>query len=393
MKKIIYISYNGILEPLGQSQVLNYLINLNNKYNFFLLSFEKSNDYNNYIKLKKFKKICNANSINWSFFRYKYNKIFIEPIIGIVKIIFFLIKKSIFKKIKIVHCRSYIPAFSAIIFKKFYKIKIIFDMRAFWPEEMVSSNIIKSNSIIYIILKYIEKIIIKNSDVIIVLTYASKEYLINNYKINKRIQVIPTCVDLNLFKISQSKLNKIKTFGIIGTITNNWFMLDKALILFREYEFKYSNVILKIITNDNHNLIKKKIISLNIDISKVTILKSEFSDMPKLMNDIDILILFFIGGLSKLASSPTRMGEALAMHIPCIVNKGLGDMSSIVNKYNCGISLDKLDNENIKKSLSKIYNINNNINYFKNARLAAESYFSLDLATEKYQDIYEDLLK
>ena len=45
-EKIIYITHDGILDPLGQSQILKYLSN--SKYNnqLFLLSFEKMKNFN-----------------------------------------------------------------------------------------------------------------------------------------------------------------------------------------------------------------------------------------------------------------------------------------------------------------------------------------------------------
>ena len=36
-KKILYLSYDGVLEPLGSSQVLNYVIGLAKSYNFIHL--------------------------------------------------------------------------------------------------------------------------------------------------------------------------------------------------------------------------------------------------------------------------------------------------------------------------------------------------------------------
>ena len=43
-KKILYLSYDGVLEPLGSSQVLNYVLGLAKNYNFILYSFEKPYD-------------------------------------------------------------------------------------------------------------------------------------------------------------------------------------------------------------------------------------------------------------------------------------------------------------------------------------------------------------
>ena len=42
---ILYISYDGMLEPLGQSQVLTYLERLSSGREIHLLSFEKAADW------------------------------------------------------------------------------------------------------------------------------------------------------------------------------------------------------------------------------------------------------------------------------------------------------------------------------------------------------------
>ena len=43
---ILYISYDGILEPLGQSQVLSYLERLSKDRDIYLISFEKAPNNN-----------------------------------------------------------------------------------------------------------------------------------------------------------------------------------------------------------------------------------------------------------------------------------------------------------------------------------------------------------
>ena len=44
---VLYISYDGMLEPLGQSQVLSYLRRLSVGRRIFLISFEKAEDWAN----------------------------------------------------------------------------------------------------------------------------------------------------------------------------------------------------------------------------------------------------------------------------------------------------------------------------------------------------------
>ena len=47
MSSILYISYDGIMEPLGYSQVWNYLKRTSEKRNIYLISFEKEIDLKN----------------------------------------------------------------------------------------------------------------------------------------------------------------------------------------------------------------------------------------------------------------------------------------------------------------------------------------------------------
>ena len=46
-KTVLYCTKNGMLEPLGYSQVLAYLRGLSKHYNIVLISFEKDDDWQN----------------------------------------------------------------------------------------------------------------------------------------------------------------------------------------------------------------------------------------------------------------------------------------------------------------------------------------------------------
>ena len=46
MRKILFLTYDGILEPLGYSQILSYLKELSKNYSITIVSVEKENDFN-----------------------------------------------------------------------------------------------------------------------------------------------------------------------------------------------------------------------------------------------------------------------------------------------------------------------------------------------------------
>jgi hypothetical protein len=63
-KNILYISYDGMTDQLGQSQVLPYLCGLGKLgYTFTLLSCEKAEKYHQ--NKTVIEKICAENNIDW----------------------------------------------------------------------------------------------------------------------------------------------------------------------------------------------------------------------------------------------------------------------------------------------------------------------------------------
>ncbi len=60
---ILYLSYDGMTDPLGQSQVLPYLKGLSKEgYHIHLLSYEKEDRYKEYSD--KIRQICNEANIS-----------------------------------------------------------------------------------------------------------------------------------------------------------------------------------------------------------------------------------------------------------------------------------------------------------------------------------------
>jgi hypothetical protein len=104
--EILYISYDGMTDNLGQSQVLAYLFRLSKLgYKFHLLSFEKKEKYLS--KKDEIGKLCKDHGISWYPMNYKKN----PPVLSSVIDLYFMQKKAenIVKNnnIKIVHARGH----------------------------------------------------------------------------------------------------------------------------------------------------------------------------------------------------------------------------------------------------------------------------------------------
>ncbi len=388
-KKITYLSYDGILEPLGNSQVLNYLILLSKEFDITLFTFEKQSDLQKIERINRIQDICIENNIIWKF------EYFID--FGVFRFanpfryIFYILKhKKDFSYI--FHARSFIPAFSAMLVSYINsKTKFIYDMRGYWVEEKVDVGKINKNSFPYKILTWLDKIIINKSSRVVTLSNISRNYIVDRYylPINK-VSTIYTCTDLTKFHLSSNRNMNTTCFGYVGT-TVGWYRFEETLDFMRIALDSVPNSIFKIVSRDNKNDLINRIIKKNIDINKVQIVSANFENIEDEFIDIDIAIFFINQSFSKTASMPTKFGEFLASGIPCIVNSQIGDMGDILKSYpECGFVIEKFNDLEYINIIDKIKTISLSELSLK-CRSVAEEYFSLDSGVKFYSEIYNNI--
>src|SRR4029077_18847676 len=109
LKKVLYISYDGMTDPLGQSQVLPYLQGLSGSgYKFTLLSFEKKNLFEKFGDLIRAK--CVAAGIEWVPLVFHTSPPVLSKIYDRYKLFSTAKRLHREKKFDLLHCRSYIAA-------------------------------------------------------------------------------------------------------------------------------------------------------------------------------------------------------------------------------------------------------------------------------------------
>tara|TARA_B100000900_G_scaffold402344_1_gene408084 strand:+ start:119 stop:1345 length:1227 start_codon:yes stop_codon:yes gene_type:complete len=398
---IIYLSYDGICDPLGQSQILPYLfgISKNSKYKITIISFEKTKNYklNRDLINKKIKEY----NIHW--IPLKYTKR--PPIISTVWDLYKLnnaLKKLMNKRIDLIHCRSYITSLLALKLKKSQNIPFIFDMRGFWADERVDGKLWNKNKFpfnkIYSFFKNKEKEFLEKAEYSISLTSNGKKE-INSWPLKNQspISVIPCCTDDNLFKKENIK-NVRKDIGFddddfiisyVGSI-GTWYMLDEMLDFFKEFLNKKPNAKFLFITKDEPNLIFEKALLKEIDTKTIKIQPSPREMMPSYIGACDYSIFFILPVFSKKASSPTKMGEIMNLGIPVICNAGVGDVDEIMNECMPELLIKEFTKNEYQRVIDLIVN-----DYKPNQKSIIETsnnHYSLEKGIQKYKEVYKSIL-
>lgn len=403
MKHVLYLSYDGMTDPLGQSQVLPYLEGLSKHgIHFTLVTFEKPERFEELRGIIQNR--CKAANIRWIPLAYTKRPPVFSTLKDIRKMGRLVLKLHKEKPFDLVHCRSYVTALIGISLKRKRKVPFLFDMRGFWADERVEGKIWDiSNPLYRFIYNYFkgkEKNFFNESDAIISLTENGKKEILswNLPKVESdKITVIPCCVDTNLFNpsnvnleiVSQSKVNYALenkfVVGYVGSI-GTWYLLPEMLILFKRIKLQHPNAIFVFLTQEDPKQLFAEAEIQGLSHEDFRAFPVQRNEMPAMIQLFDCSIFLIKPSFSKKASSPTKQGELMAMGIPIICNDEVGDTGEILRKYHGGMVLPNVE-------LDTLSNFEIDLSTFDKTKsiLGAKEYFGLENGVNLYFQIYNKL--
>lgn len=395
-KTVLYITRNGMLEPLGQSQVLSYVKGLSREVNVTTISFEKSADTADSKAFEQVRNDCENHDIRWLPQRFRYRPRILAPAWSMLIFFFLCLREVIRGNAQLIHARSYIPAAVALALYKLTGVPFIFDMRALWAEELIIAGRLKRGSILHKAIVWLERKCLKNAAAVVSLTHAAVGYLQRAYPEELKgqvIRVIPTCANLTRFVPAQSNADSPAIYSCVGTVLSGWFYLDWLAEFFRQVAVQDPKARFEVITRDSPEEVRLRL-GGNVDFQRrLSVFGLPPQEVHSAVQRHTVSAMFFSQGLSKLGSSPTRMGEILGCGLPVVANVGVGDVARIIEQYNVGVLVESGSSESMNAALQKLNELRQDPELRKRCRLAAEEVFSLESGTQAYLELYRDILK
>lgn len=368
MKGVLYISYDGLTDPLGQSQILPYVQGLCEKgYSFHILSFEKPDRFRE--GQRRIEKALDGFDIKWHPHVYHKNPPVLSTVMDMVKMRQEAHKICLRHRIAIVHCRSYLAGLIGMHLKRKLGVKFLFDIRGFWADERLDGGIWSlSHPLyrqIYFFFKRKEVEMMKHADHIISLTHSGKEEIVSGKLFQGRsegippeqVTVIPCAVDLELFDPSKIKpeakealkqqlaLDGVRDVVIYLGSLGTWYLIDEMLAYFQRYQEENPSSIFLIVTKDDPEIIWRSANKIGLSETAIKITQAERTEVPLYLSIASFGLFFIKPAYSKKASSAVKMGEMLAMGLPIVTNKGVGDADVYIDQK----KLVHLENVELKR--------------------------------------------
>lgn len=403
-KNILFISYDGMTDPLGQSQVIPYLSGLSDfGYTFTILSCDKPDKYRQHGDYVQ--QLLAPYPIKWVSIPYHKKPPVISSWYDYRAMKKAAVRLHQQQNFDLVHTRVGTPALLGLWLKKKYGIKALNDIRGFWADERVDGGIWNIQNPVYNFLyrffKKKEREYLSVADHNTCLTAAAKKLIQDRIDIPNQpvpVEVIPCSADMELFNPATIDVNQQKelrsvlkigesdlVISYLGSI-GGWYLNAEMMQFCKLLSDKIPTAKFLFISPHEPNVIEAAAAEQGLSADKLVVKAARRNEVPLLLSLSNYSMFFIKPCYSKMASSPTKHGEIMAMGIPVIANGGVGDVKEIIEKYKGGYVVDDFTDQSFNRVIESIQS---GKQFDPVAiRAGAIEFYSLQNALIKYRKVY-----
>lgn len=392
-RRVVYISYDGMEDPLGKSQVLPYLEALAARgHQFELVSFEKPPH------ATQFRKEV-GHGIRSTRLRYHKTPTVPATAFDMLQGLSALSLLGLVRRADLVHVRSYVAGALALPFVIATRRPFLFDMRGLWPEERVADGTWSETGRVFKGAKEVEKLLVKNASAITVLTNDMAHYLRHEAPfattIKAPIQVIPTCTNLSRFTPEvppDPELARVlaghRVLAYVGSFGKRYLSAEMArfylawrrvagparfLVVSRQSPVEMQAVLDQ--AGVGHELVHRA---------------AEHDQVPAFVRCAEAGVFFHPEVFANRGAAPTKMGEMLAAGLPLAGNR-IGDVEEVLTRHDAGVVLEGFDDDELTDAALRLAGLARSPGVVTRARRTAEEWFSLERGVLAYDELYQKI--
>ena len=390
--KILFLTYDGLMSPLGRSQILAYLKRISQHFAITLVTFEKSEDFCQTDRMAVMSNTCRDLGICWIPRRGHGSPKALRSLVAESLLVWEAARHGFCGGADLVHGRSFMGALAGCLVGMLTRVPYVFDTRALWVDEMVVLGFVRDGSWAHRLIQQIDRLLVARAESLVVLTNTGVKHIQSLYPSVEadRFVVIPTCVELERFAVRAASPSQF-TVGWLGLIMPAYYEHEWLFRLYRETVSVVPDARLKIVTRENRCLVLDAAKSCGVDLSRVGVLGVAPQQVPTEIVDMSFGVVFMSQNSSKVASAPTRMAEFLASGIPVMVSRS-GDMAEIVETGRVGVVVNGGCGDALAVAVREMIELLKDPELPARCRSVAENVFSAEWGAVRFRRLYDHIL-
>lgn len=393
----LYVCYLSLDDPLVHTQVIAYLGGLaRGGHQIHLLTFETARTPR---RRRRWRQSLSAQGISWHGLRYHKRPSLpatvYDTLIGAAYASVLLRRH----RLDALHARAHVPAAMALIAQRLarqYRPALIFDIRGLMAEEYVDAGRWARGGLPFRLTKIVERAAIRRASAIVVLTERARQLLFDGALVPP-VQVIPCCADIDALSAAPGTRQRVRTeLGLTDAVVmayvgkfSGWYMEREMADFFAKGRESLASLHFLILTQGDRNPIRRELEAHGVRSSEYTITSAPPDRVGDYLSACDFAISFIEPAPSKIASSPTKIGEYLAAGLPIVTAAGIGDVDRLITPE-VGTVFHEHTPSAYRKGLGHILGLVADPATAERCRELARGKLSLgDVGIPRYRELYE----
>ncbi len=390
--RVLYISYNGLAEPLGRSQVLPYVQGLSAAgHSFVLVSFEKERSETT-LDPAGVRALLPAGT-HWIPLRYHKRPTLPATAWDVLQ---GTLRSLGGERPQLVHARGSISASMAQAVARMRRVPWLFDVRGFLAQEYVDGGHWRAGGLLARVTERFEQRLLRGADGLVFLTRRGAE-VAQSAAAGRPQAIIPCAVDLDRFSFRPEARARVRAhlgledqpLAVYSGSLGSWYLPEQMLDFVAASRSEMPDLHLLALT-PQRELIEQAAERKGLSRSLRTCSVSP-ERVPEFLSAADFGISFIDPTPSKVASSPTKLAEYLACGLPAVLNAGVGDAEELAGEP-AWVLVRELGPSGYAEASRRVRDLLGRSDHRASARGLAARRFSLTEAVGRYDRLYREIL-
>lgn len=380
---VVYVSYDGALDPLGASQVVPYLVGLAGRGHVItLISFEKPERVRRVDQAGSMRRRLETSGIRWRPLTYHRTPRLLATLTDVVAGSRAIKAELARCSPAVVHCRGDVTASMARRAGLPSGTRLVYDVRGLFSDERVETGSWRRGSLLDRLVRRMEAGNLRRADGVVVLTRPAATELRRRRPSLPSLRVIPTCADVSMF--TPRGAGEKAEFGLAYSGSLGTWYMGREMVAFAA---------------STRGLFAEPPLFLTPQASEVRTLGAtpdwaearavEPDDVPRWLRRARALFFFITPIPSKRASCPTKFAEGLAVGLPVVCNRGIGDLDQVVEAEGVGVLVDGFEESAYRDAGRRLQKLMADPALGERCRKLAETRYSIDVGVAAYDELYQ----
>jgi len=318
----------------------------------------------------------------------------------------YLLFAVIFRRIRILHCRSYIPAIMGLLVRVLTPTRLLFDVRGLFVDEYLLERALREGSPKLAFARWLERRIFFGSDAIVVVSERFRAHLLSRPDLRgrirpERIHVIPNRVERTRFSSSRDERLQLREklgwqnrlVGIFVGSSASWHRVDQIIEAAAGVIERRDDVCLLVIIYPSADKARSMAISAGIPEDRICFRSATVDQVPGLLSAGDFSFMFVQKHISKDVCAPIKFSEYMAAGLPVVAGGSLGDVGDWIAEEELGVLVDP---DNAEETIGQIEDLLSSEEFRtgemkERCQVFAAEKLDMKTTLEEYDAIYRSL--